>query len=233
MNSQVQHILEAVEAPAFAVDVNVAPSHHHAETIARHSELFGELVELSRQDRTAVTEAVLNRIRRLVALEPDVRYESPWDAALMTYLLVIEHIATEAIDLALGLVTRARNTWWARQTVARLNRAASEPDAASTLTNHVQAFFLGSVVEQYVARDLFTLWQATPGLGATAHLSIDPTRLAGEMNIRIPVEMDKDASGTTTELSDGILGVHGMTPVAALERSRQATGERPTEVVFE
>ena len=116
-----EHVLRKaiaeIEDVRFAVEVGVASGLKTAVHIAGRHSATRALVELAAQSgkRDVVTAEVLDRIRRLALESIDESFESPWDCALLAYLLVVDEIAPTNMPTAEDSAREARNLWFAEK----------------------------------------------------------------------------------------------------------------------
>ncbi len=127
-DAEVAGWLDTLESHEFAASVNVTSNLDRAHAIIRASEPVDRLVAACKIEPSAVNQ-VLNRTKRLVGLQVDFRYESPWDIALTAHLLLLKALDQDAFELGIAFVQRAPQTWWARRTISEgLARANPNPD---------------------------------------------------------------------------------------------------------
>lgn len=122
-------ILDRVESHEVAAQVGLASSLHDAVAAVRR---IPEARELSIAcEEFGGIEAVLRRLERLARTEVDLRYEHPYDVAMLIYLDVLNEKKPALAVAAAGTVLRARSVWWAGHMSARLVSDRLSRDGAS------------------------------------------------------------------------------------------------------
>lgn len=100
-----------IESHEFSARANVASSFVHVLRVASTDPAFKKLDEALASH--ANQSAVLGRILELLKFQVDVRYESPYDVALMIYLALLRGRDRRLAFLAAAFVAKAPNLWWA------------------------------------------------------------------------------------------------------------------------
>ena len=136
MNSrsrEIQPIFERLESHEFSAEINVC-----SDLLSIEKAIFSNdaVIDLKRQCKIdpLITAEVIERIRLLVNMSPDPRYESPWDIAISTYLLILSFTNSPATFLAASIVQNAAQLWWAERITNRLLTKYQTPiDFTNTL----------------------------------------------------------------------------------------------------
>lgn len=123
----VAQIFDRIESEDFRTHVNLASDYGLFANLVRQSDEGRALLDAldSPQSRAAV----LARIRQLARSEVDERYESPWDAALATYVMTMLRKHSTLGQLAAIAARRARQTWWLKHTLRRISTVLPSPVA--------------------------------------------------------------------------------------------------------
>lgn len=126
-------IFDDIEASDLTAAVNVASGRKLAMKVAMNHPLVKKL-------RTALPrrgggEAILGRLTEVAGRAVDPRFENPYDAALMTYLLLLESINPVLAQIGSADVLQVPNIWWAGSVAIGIAGARrSRSDAGSTLS---------------------------------------------------------------------------------------------------
>ena len=137
-------VMQAIEGHQFAAEMNLVSGSVAFYRALRDHILFRELVNHLEEPRNK--DAISNRLLGLAAAPVDVRYENPFDIALVTYLEGLNEVERperlEGLSLA---VSRAPNCWWAKDSSTRLHLRISRQKMLNTQLIQGQALASQSV----------------------------------------------------------------------------------------
>jgi hypothetical protein len=118
--AEMRGLLDQVESRAFSAEINVFSDSRSIEQAILSRPVVRELIHLCKED-PAVVEEILERTRKLTGFAVDPNYESPWDSALATLMLVLTASGEEdSAFLAASMTMKAPYTWWAGKVSNRL-----------------------------------------------------------------------------------------------------------------
>lgn len=129
-----QEVFQQIESEEFAASLNIASSRSVFLDFLSDNSAIRSLVELLRKD-SENADRVLARIKLLIGLQIDYRYENPHDSALAAYAWALANEAPDLAPLAAEMLTNARQIWWARE-VATLILERVPVSTAVTQTAH-------------------------------------------------------------------------------------------------
>ena len=114
--AKLSELLAALETHEFAAFASVTSRADRLQEIILRDPSVIELIQVCKTDAENLSK-LLERTRRLAAMQIDMRYQSPWDIALVAHLLVAQACDPAAADFAAALICTAPQTWWARRVV--------------------------------------------------------------------------------------------------------------------
>jgi hypothetical protein len=123
-----REMMETIEGPQFAAEVNLAAGFEAFHRSIQSHSLFRDLAGLMK-DHPAVFKTVLVRLNDLSRKPIRMQYENPYDSAMAAYLMAADGVDPEVAAVAAEAVSKAPNCWWASQVSSGIARAASEASA--------------------------------------------------------------------------------------------------------
>ena len=117
--TNISDLFELVESHEMAARVNLASSVESALRILLREDAVVELLTISRHTDDALY-TVLMRVMDLTRRSSDVRFENPYDAALLAYTVVIGECSEDLSLIAASAICHVPNLWWAAS-IARKN----------------------------------------------------------------------------------------------------------------
>lgn len=140
MTEQMRALFETIESSNFRFAVNQASGFRSFKRLVREQEVYDELKRLVRgDDALAEGYRVVTRIRYLLSLDTDMRYENPYDAAIAAYLLALSTSQFPYVENIAHFVTSKPRFWWAAKVayeVVAMEQREHELKAANVFTMH-------------------------------------------------------------------------------------------------
>lgn len=130
-----------IESDEFAVNANLASDLRTFLRFVRDQPEVRTLREMLKSVETRIK--LLGRVYSLASLEPDDRYENPYDTALATYQWVLALVDYELAYYAASVVRRVAQCWWAREISAHLLRSRLVSSDASSSHKTARALLEG------------------------------------------------------------------------------------------
>jgi len=120
IEADIKILFDYLESHEFNAEINIYSDLKSAEKGIVSNNKVVALKKLCWEDPHKISGKIVERVRNLVKIPVDPRYESPWDVALSAYLLVLQSIDYNLALLAANIVSKAPHTWWAGKISNRL-----------------------------------------------------------------------------------------------------------------
>jgi len=138
---ELSRLFAEIERSDFAGAVNVASGMRVAVKVALHHPLV-KGVTAALPPRGGA-ETILARVLEVAGRGVDPRFENPYDAALMSYLLLLEEMNPALARVGAAEVMLLPNTWWAGKVAARIAVGRAHNDAG---TARIQGWAINTAV---------------------------------------------------------------------------------------
>jgi hypothetical protein len=136
MTHDIKLMFKYLESHEFSAEINVYSDLRSIEKGILSNQKVAALIKLCLENTINALEEIFERISNLTNMSIDPRYESPWDAALAAYLIVLQSVDRYSALLAANIVSRAPQTWWAGKISNRL--LTTEKDITNSANEFVQ-----------------------------------------------------------------------------------------------
>ncbi len=120
IEADIKILFDYLESHEFNAEINIYSDLKSAEKGIVSNNKVATLKKLCWENPLKISGEIIERVRNLVKIPVDPRYESPWDVALSAYLLVLQSIDYNLALLAANIVSKAPQTWWADKISNRL-----------------------------------------------------------------------------------------------------------------
>lgn len=210
-----------LESHKFSVRINTASDLVTVADLIALDPIYTDLV-LRCIDNLEHQSTILNRLKTISALPIDPRYESPWDIAITSLLLLIAQTTPQDLCIAIPLAQSAPNIWWGRalsDILLPLYQSLTSPINTLTVASE-------GADDQRITRAVYGEFDAISGVVGKVQYSFDQFTVVDVGRLGAELEIHK-AYVLTTDYAGSIFEPGSMSPRVPIDYGR--TGQWMTD----